>query len=346
MMAYIRHVFSWTFYSIVLTAIILSITFYVFPLESYELLFDLSLFDLPFLLIVAILPITFTFIVSSYSFLQTRRKIRWIEKRMNELATDEPLTRMYAFKEEKNIQKQLNVLAEKLEKQTSFTQKVATERAEEREQSLQDVVVQERNRLARELHDSVSQQLFASSMMMSAINESIDFENEQLTKQLKMVEHTIHQSQLEMRALLLHLRPVPLKGNSIQEGAEQLLQELQQKVTIDIKWKIDSFDTSKGIEDQLFRIMQEAISNTLRHAKASQLEILLISRDRFVILRISDDGVGFSLEDERVSSSYGLSNMKERTEEVSGTFKVVSLPNEGTTITIKIPQIEEGSDES
>src|SRR5699024_733989 len=242
--------------------------------------------------------------------------------------------------------KQLNVLAEKLEKQTSFTQKVATERAEEREQSLQDVVVQERNRLARELHDSVSQQLFASSMMMSAINESIDFENEQLTKQLKMVEHTIHQSQLEMRALLLHLRPVPLKGNSIQEGAEQLLQELQQKVTIDIKWKIDSFDTSKGIEDQLFRIMQEAISNTLRHAKASQLEVLLISRDRFVILRISDDGVGFSLEDERVSSSYGLSNMKERTEEVSGTFKVVSLPNEGTTITIKIPQIEEGSDES
>src|SRR5690625_3101709 len=274
MMAYIRHVFRWQFYSICMTAIVLGITFFAFPLKDYEALFSLVIFDLPYILIVLVIPMTITFIVSSYSYLQSRRKISWIEKRLDELIIDQPLSFRKALKEDKQLQKKLQLLEEKIEKQANYTQKMATERAEEREQSLQDVVVQERNRLARELHDSVSQQLFASSMMMSAINESIDFENETLTKQLKMVENTIHQSQLEMRALLLHLRPVPLKGKSIQEGAEQLLQELQQKVTIDIKWKIEDFETTKGIEDQLFRIMQEAISNTLRHAEATELEVL------------------------------------------------------------------------
>ena len=127
--------------------------------------------------------------------------------------------------------------------QAKLSQRLATEKVEDQEARIQEIIEQERNRLARELHDSVSQQLFAASMMMSAINETkqqSESENDREAKQLKMVEEMIHQSQLEMRALLLHLRPVALKNKSLQEGIEELLIELSQKVTMDINWKVEA----------------------------------------------------------------------------------------------------------
>lgn len=239
-------------------------------------------------------------------------------------------------KELEPISARMNQVQEKLRAQTEHAQKIATERANEREQSLQEVVVQERNRLARELHDSVSQQLFAASMLMSAINEAGSAEDATLNKQLNMVEKMIHQSQLEMRALLLHLRPVDLKGKTLQEGVEGLLRELTQKVPLEIDAKIEAFQVDKGVEDQLFRIFQESISNTLRHAKAENLQILLLERDENIIMRVVDDGVGFETEAVK-TSSYGMQNMRERAYEVGGTLKIISLPNEGTRLEVKVP---------
>ncbi len=103
-----------------------------------------------------------------------------------------------------------------------------TEKVENEGELIERIISEERNRLARELHDSVSQQLFAASMMMSALMETYAG-SEQGKKQLKLVEQMIHQSQLEMRALLLHLRPVQLKGKSLQDGMRELLTELAQK---------------------------------------------------------------------------------------------------------------------
>src|SRR5690625_1799322 len=145
------------------------------------------------------------------------------------------------------IQYLLEQVQEKSNNQTEMAQKIAAERAEEREKRLQEVVVQERNRLARELHDCVSQQLFAASMMMSAINETNPPEEEGIRKQWNMIEKAIHHAQLEMRALLLHLRPVALKGKNLQIGAEELLHELIQKVPMEIDWKIEPFVVDKGI---------------------------------------------------------------------------------------------------
>jgi two-component system, NarL family, sensor histidine kinase LiaS len=153
---------------------------------------------------------------------------------------------------------------------------------------------------------------------------------------LKMVEEMIHQSQLEMRALLLHLRPVALKGKTLQEGMEELLIELSQKVTMEIKWKIEDFPLDKGIEDHLFRILQESVSNTLRHAKSTTLEVLLIQRDEFVIMRVVDDGIGFDVEEAK-AGSYGMQNMYERAIEVGGSMKIISLKNSGTRLEVKVP---------
>ncbi|MBB6177812.1 NarL family two-component system sensor histidine kinase LiaS [Anoxybacillus tengchongensis] len=244
----------------------------------------------------------------------------------------------------KQTTKELNDVWERIEKlqkhwleQTKRTQKLATEKAEHEGELIERIISEERNRLARELHDSVSQQLFAASMMMSALMETYTG-SEQGKKQLKLVEQMIHQSQLEMRALLLHLRPVQLKGKSLQDGMKELLAELAQKVPMEIKWKIEEVTLDRGVEDHLFRILQESVSNTLRHAKANMLEVLLLERDGFVILRVSDDGVGFDVERTK-SGSYGLQHMYERAAEIGGTLKIISVKNKGTRLEVKVPLV-------
>ncbi|MUV36840.1 Histidine kinase [Lentibacillus sp. JNUCC-1] len=262
-----------------------------------------------------------------------------IERQLDDVAKGRKPAQDEPYKELKAVQKKVENVQEKIRIQTENAQRLASERASEREKSLQEVVEQERNRLARELHDSVSQQLFAASMLMSAINETNPPEETGVQKQLQMVEKMIHQSQLEMRALLLHLRPVALKGKALQEGVEELLVELQQKVPLDIDWQIESFPLDKGVEDHVFRILQEAVSNTLRHAEASTLNVMLIARDGMVIMRVVDDGVGFDVEQSK-TSSYGMETMRERALEIGGELKVISLPNQGTRVEVKVPTWE------
>lgn len=107
---------------------------------------------------------------------------------------------------------------------------------------------------------------------------------------------------------------------------------------MDISWKAEDFQLDKGVEDQLFRILQESVSNTLRHAKATTLHVILIKRDNIAILRVKDNGVGFDMNTVK-TGSYGLQNMKERALEVGGTIKIISLPNQGTQLEVKVPII-------
>ena len=199
---------------------------------------------------------------------------------------------------------------------------------------MQERLIIERQRLARELHDSVSQQLFAASMMLSAMTEQAA--NESMQKQLAQVEKVVQQAQLEMRALLLHLRPIALHNRTLAEGLEDLIVELQEKVSFNITYQIEEIPLSKAEEDHLFRIAQEALSNTLRHAKATEVELLFIKRDALAILRIQDNGLGFSVDDDKMSS-YGLRNIAERAVEIGCTYKIVSIPNEGTIVEVKVP---------
>lgn len=336
----IRHVVTAVLFSLFITIIVVGVTLITFPIDSWSLLIDQKVLDLPYVLLIALIPVVAGLIIGISTGLYWRQRLHRIDRQLDELVKGQKLTTDdEPYKELKIIKNRIDQVQEKFRSQAEQSQRMVTERANEREKSLQEVVIQERNRLARELHDSVSQQLFAASMMMSAINEESHSDEQTKKHQLKMVENMIHQSQLEMRALLLHLRPVALKGKSLQEGVEELLLELKQKVSMEISWKVEQFFVEKGIEDQLFRILQESVSNTLRHAKATSLDVLLIERDDTVILRIVDDGEGFDIEKVR-ASSYGLQNMNERASEVGGTCKIITLLNEGTRVEVKIPNLE------
>lgn len=202
------------------------------------------------------------------------------------------------------------------------------------EETVKQIVEEERQRLARELHDSVSQQLFAASMMLSALKAGTH--EEKVRSQLELLDKMLRETQLEMRALLLHLRPIGLRNRTLEEGIQQLLKELKQKIPLHITSDIEDIQLEKGVEDHLFRIAQESISNTLRHAEATQIVIELFKVGNKVILRLSDDGKGFDIE--RVDDSrYGLNTMKERALEIGGTFQIISAPQSGTRIEVKVP---------
>ncbi|WP_179395223.1 sensor histidine kinase [Lacticaseibacillus absianus] len=210
-------------------------------------------------------------------------------------------------------------------------------------ESKEEILTQERHRLARELHDSVSQQLFAAMMMLSALRSVVNATTPDAPelKQIKTIESVINEAQAEMRALLLHLRPTTLEGKSLREGIIALLQELQTKIKIHIEWELADVHLPAAVEDNLFRIVQELLSNTLRHAKAQSLEVYLRRVDTNVILRVVDDGVGFDPKTENTTGSYGLSNITERAASVGGTAKVISFPKKGTSVEIRVPLSKE-----
>ncbi|MCM3739296.1 sensor histidine kinase [Oceanobacillus luteolus] len=333
----IRHILSGILFSFLLTIAILTLVFHLFPPESYAVLWEKEIGNVAFIIWLLGFVLAGGTIFGISTGWYWKQRLYRIERKLDKLSKGQRIDdEKEPYHELKSIEKRLELIQTRIDQQTEFAQKIATERAEEREKSLQEIVVQERNRLARELHDSVSQQLFAASMMMAAINLHDLPGDHEIKKKMQLVEKMLQQSQLEMRALLLHLRPVALKGKSLVEGIEELLREMKQKVSMDITWTVEELSVDKGIEDQLFRIMQEAMSNTLRHAMATSFHVLLIKREDTVILRISDDGIGFDMERMK-TGSYGMQNMRERAYEIGGTFKVVSLPNQGTKLEVKVP---------
>jgi NarL family two-component system sensor histidine kinase LiaS len=327
--------------------VFMSVSFFVmFPLDDWSILWESEMLDLPFIYFVPAVSILIGLFLGFLSGLFLRSEISQLSDGLSQLERGKYVDGAFTRKsgEFEKIWQHVRKLQKHMTEQTKLSQKLANEKAEEQEKRIQKIVSEERNRLARELHDSVSQQLFAASMMMSAVNESADKRSDAENKQLKMVEQMIHQSQLEMRALLLHLRPAALKGKTLQEGMEELLVELQQKVPMEISWKMEEMKLDKGIEDHLFRILQESVSNTLRHSKAETLEVLFIERDDLVLLRVMDDGVGFKVEDAK-TASYGLQNMHERAVELGGTMKIVSFPGRGTKLEVKIPIVRGDNDD-
>lgn len=209
------------------------------------------------------------------------------------------------------------------------------------EETKEEILEKERHRIARELHDSVSQQLFAAAMLLSAIQATEDELPEEIRPQVKLISNIINDAQSEMRALLLHLRPIQLDGKSLKKGIELLLDELKSKVPLTITHDIEDVELTEVVEDHLFRIAQELLSNVLRHAHAKELEVYLKKTDDFYLLRFIDDGDGFDLE-EKKASGFGLSNIRERISGIGGNVKIVSFPGQGTSVEVRIPLITGG----
>lgn len=335
-----RQVITGALFSLLFLVIFAVFFFLTFPIGDWALLWQRQIWHLPFVFIIPIIALFAGGIAGFISGFYWRKVLLTIDDTLELLEQGKgPLPVHASIEESEAVLQRIERIGRQIAIQTQLTQKMANEKADIEEKAMQKIVSEERNRLARELHDSVSQQLFAASMLLSTINETRPQANDIETRRLRLVERTIHQSQLEMRALFLHLRPVQLHGKSLKDGVQELLNELKQKVPMKISWTVEPVSLDKGIEDQLFRILQESVSNTLRHAKASTLDVLLIRREKLVIMRVTDDGVGFNPETAK-PGSYGLLNIRERAAQIGGQLKLVSLPNKGTSLEIKVPILE------
>src|SRR5699024_3738435 len=122
------------------------------------------------------------------------------------------------------------------------------------------------------------------------------------------------------------LRPVYLSGDSLPKGIHKLIKELKQKSQIDFNVFInDDLMLSEAIEEHVFRIIQEALANILRHADASEVKLDISKRSNELFIHIRDNGKGFNIDQhDDKKASYGLKTMQERSEELGGTFTVRS----------------------
>ena len=350
-----RLVKSWMLYSAVYSFVSTVFLFLFRRWIRYEIVETLSIQEILGTITLFLLLILFFGFVTAAAMLilnrQAERKIGeqllMIQKAKHRLVKEEdsPNWIMEATVVDLNdFYEQTAALSERLEKLSLEVQQLGSKPQFLGTETKEQVIQEERRRIARELHDSVSQQLFAAMMMISALNERADKFDEKEQKQLKLIEHVLSQAQSEMRALLLHLRPISLESKSLKSGIEGLLIELQTKVQMKIHWDIEDVKLPEGVEDHLFRIAQELLSNTLRHSHATTLEVYLRQLDSTVLFKIEDNGVGFNSE-EILPGSYGINNMKERVQGLGGQVRIVSFPNQGTTIEIKIPLSRHMEDE-
>lgn len=350
-----RLVKSWMLYSAVYSFVSTVFLFLFRRWIRYEIVETLSIQEILGTITLFLLLILFFGFVTAAAMLilnrQAERKIGeqllMIQKAKHRLVKEEdsPNWIMEATVVDLNdFYEETAALSERLEKLSLEVQQLGSKPQFLGTETKEQVIQEERRRIARELHDSVSQQLFAAMMMISALNERADKFDEKEQKQLKMIEHVLSQAQSEMRALLLHLRPISLESKSLKSGIEGLLIELQTKVQMKIHWDIEDVKLPEGVEDHLFRIAQELLSNTLRHSHATTLEVYLRQLDSTVLFKIEDNGVGFNSE-EILPGSYGINNMKERVQGLGGQVRIVSFPNQGTTIEIKIPLSRHMEDE-
>ncbi|AVM72002.1 two-component sensor histidine kinase [Streptococcus mutans] len=237
--------------------------------------------------------------------------------------------------------KNVNRLSRKMQQLTNNLQKTENTYIA----SSQEIVKKERKRIARDLHDTVSQELFASSMILSGVSHNLDqLEKKQLQTQLLAIEDMLNNAQNDLRILLLHLRPTELEGKTLSEGLAMILRELTDKSNIEVVYKEDIGELPKTIESNFFRIAQEFISNTLKHAKASRLEVYLYQTSSKVQLKMIDDGIGFDMDVVR-DLSYGLKNIEDRVNDLAGTVKFLSAENKGVVMDIHVPIMKGDADE-
>ncbi len=217
-----------------------------------------------------------------------------------------------------NLGSTLNNMAEQLESLLEQRQEISA--------------IEERNRLARELHDSVKQQAFAASAQLAAARTQMNPEPSQAVENLDEAERLVNDVRKELTNLIQELRPVALQDKGLVPAIQKYAQECETQMCIPIRVRAQGTRSiPRDLEQSLFRIVQGAISNIARHSQASEAEICLTYQPDQFILTISDNGVGF--DPNKKYSGMGLRSIRERIELLEGELIVDSQKENGSKIT-------------
>lgn len=228
-----------------------------------------------------------------------------------------------------------NKMSEQLEYQSGQIQNERLRRLS----SMIDGQEMERQRLSRDLHDSLGQSILAVKIKLEQARSADP------VKSRKMIDETrelIRSTIQEIRDISNNLMPPVLEAFGIEQGLKKLCKDTSANTGISIEFISENIENvaDSRIQIYLYRIAQEAINNITKHSAATTASVRLTGTENHILLMISDDGKGFN-PDEKSSAGNGMTNMKERVELLKGECDIVSLPGAGTEIIIKIPQKHE-----
>ncbi len=200
------------------------------------------------------------------------------------------------------------------------------------EKAAEEAVILERTRLARDLHDAVTQTLFSASLIAEVLPDLWDLNRAEALKSTDELKQLTRGALAEMRTLLLELRPAALTQVRFEDLLKQLAEALIGRTRLPIQVKIDGErKLPPDVQVALYRIAQESLNNVVKYAQASQVDIHVIYSPTGVHLEIADNGIGFELEHGK-PTSLGLRIMRERAEAIEAELNIESHPGHGTRV--------------
>ena len=220
---------------------------------------------------------------------------------------------------------------------------VAIENARLTERSRELTVVEERNRLARDLHDAVNQTLFSLALTADAAALLVDSEPKRAKDQLQTVRELARGAMDELRSVIFELRPADVASDGFAETLRKHVDVLRRIYEVDIELELEGAwplsplaEREVVLEREIFRIVQEAIGNALKHSGAERVSVRLATPDHRVLVAVADDGSGFDPAGPQAQRHLGLVSMRERAESIGGDLRIESAPGAGTTVSLEV----------
>lgn len=202
----------------------------------------------------------------------------------------------------------------------------------------QSAVLEERNRLARELHDSVTQVLFGLTLNLESAAGLMERRPERSAALITRAQEMAAEALAEMRSLIFELRPSALQEKGLAMALTNHVNLFRRRHELAVTLQITVEDRlDPEIELALYRVAQESLHNVTKHAKASHVTISYRAEPGAVTMTVADDGVGMTEPDPAQNQSFGLLGMRERVEAIGGTLSLRTAPGQGTTIQARIP---------
>ena len=217
---------------------------------------------------------------------------------------------------------------------------LAIEKANLYERSRELSIVEERNRLARELHDSVTQKLFGLTLTAEAAATMIDRDTTEARAQLQRLQELTREAMEELRSLIFELRPPEAESEGLATALRKHVDVLQRVHGHAVQLTLDGdAHRSAPADAEVLRIAQEALQNAVRHAHARHVDVRLDAIDGHLRVAVADDGVGFDPDEPGLRSRrLGLTSMEERARALGGTLSIDSRPGAGTTVVLEVPR--------
>ena len=198
--------------------------------------------------------------------------------------------------------------------------------------------IEERQRLARDLHDSVTQTLYSLTLIAEAARRHAqNGQMDQVIAQTERLGELSQQSLKEMRLLLFELRLPTLEREGLAKALQQRLDAVEKRAGVDVKLIVEGVDRLPAlIEEGLFYMAYEALNNSLKHAAATKMTVSLRAMDGVVELQVVDNGKGFDIQSVNETGGMGLTNLKDRVNKLKAQLEMISIPEKGTSVKIVV----------